>query len=391
MTPRPTVTIIGAGLGGLTAALALMRIGWRVRVYEAAPVLGEVGAGISVAAGTGRGLAALGIGPALLAASLPVPAVAFAHYRSGDLLAGVYDKGAPVDRGLATARHIHRADLHAILLDAVRAIDKGAVLTGKRLVHATQDGDRAIAGFADGSVVDADLLIGADGARSTVRQTSFDRDAPQFAGQIAFRCLVPIERAAPFMTRGNAVVSVGAARMFHRYLVRGGLLVNVIGIGQNEHWREEGWNTPASPAEFLADYADFHPDVTGLIAAAPRDSLIKWGLFVRPPMHRWNKGRVLLLGDAAHPILPFLGLGAALAIEDGVVLARALAAVPDLAVALDAYHAARIDRVENVRTQTLRQGEIIQSADPDRSGMQASPSQDVTLFDYDPTTVPIHV
>ncbi len=391
MTPQPTVTIIGAGLGGLTAALALMRIGWRVRVYEAAPVLGEVGAGISVAAGTGRGLAALGIGPALLAASLPVPAVAFAHYRSGDLLAGVYDKGAPVDRGFATARHIHRADLHAILLDAVRAIDKGAVLTGKRLVHATQDGDRAIAGFADGSVVDADLLIGADGARSTVRQTSFDRDAPQFAGQIAFRCLVPIERAAPFMTRGNAVVSVGAARMFHRYLVRGGSLVNVIGIGQNEDWREEGWNTPASPAEFLADYADFHPDVTGLIAAAPRDSLIKWGLFVRPPMHRWNKGRVLLLGDAAHPILPFLGLGAALAIEDGVVLARALAAVPDLAVALDAYHAARIDRVENVRTQTLRQGEIIQSADPDRSGMQASPSQDVTLFDYDPTTVPIHV
>ncbi len=391
MTPQPTVTIIGAGLGGLTAALALMRIGWRVRVYEAAPVLGEVGAGISVAAGTGRGLAALGIGPALLAASLPVPAVAFAHYRSGDLLAGVYDKGAPVDRGFATARHIHRADLHAILLDAVRAIDKGAVLTGKRLVHATQDGDRAIAGFADGSVVDADLLIGADGARSTVRQTSFDRDAPQFAGQIAFRCLVPIERAAPFMTRGNAVVSVGAARMFHRYLVRAGSLVNVIGIGQNEDWREEGWNTPASPAEFLADYADFHPDVTGLIAAAPRDSLIKWGLFVRPPMHRWNKGRVLLLGDAAHPILPFLGLGAALAIEDGVVLARALAAVPDLAVALDAYHAARIDRVENVRTQTLRQGEIIQSADPDRSGMQASPSQDVTLFDYDPTTVPIHV
>ncbi len=255
MTPQPTVTIIGAGLGGLTAALALMRIGWRVRVYEAAPVLGEVGAGISVAAGTGRGLAALGIGPALLAASLPVPAVAFAHYRSGDLLAGVYDKGAPVDRGFATARHIHRADLHAILLDAVRAIDKGAVLTGKRLVHATQDGDRAIAGFADGSVVDADLLIGADGARSTVRQTSFDRDAPQFAGQIAFRCLVPIERAAPFMTRGNAVVSVGAARMFHRYLVRGGSLVNVIGIGQNEDWREEGWNTPASPAEFLADYA----------------------------------------------------------------------------------------------------------------------------------------
>jgi salicylate hydroxylase len=386
-----SIAVVGAGLGGLTAALALLRKGWHVRVYEAAPMLGEVGAGISIAAGTGRGLAALGIGPALLAASLPVPAVAFAHYRTGELLAGVYDQGAPVDRGFATARHIHRADLHSILLGAVRAIDPDAVLTGKRLVDAGQDSDHAHARFADGSVIRADLLIGADGSRSAVRRALFDQDDPQFSGQVAFRCLVPIDRAAPFMGRGNAVVSIGAARMFHRYLVRGGSLVNVIGIGQNDHWREEGWNTPASTAEFLAGYADFHPDVTGLIAAAPVDSLIKWGLFVRPPLARWNKGRVLLLGDAAHPILPFLGLGAALAIEDGVVLARALAATPDLAPALDAYHAARLERVDLVRTQTLRQGEIIQSADPDAHGMDASPSQNGALFDYDPTTVPIHV
>jgi salicylate hydroxylase len=381
-----SIAIVGAGLGGLTAALALLRAGFRVRVYEAAPVLGEVGAGISIAAGTGRGLASLGIGPALLAASLPVPAVAFAHYRTGELLAGVYDKGAPVDRGFATARHIHRADLHAILLDAVRAIEPEAVLTGKRLVDASAD---AQARFADGSVVDADLLIGADGSRSAVRRALFDQDDPQFAGQIAYRGLVPYELAAPFMGRGNAVVSIGASRMFHRYLVRGGTLVNMIGIGRNDHWREEGWNTPASTADFLADYADFHPEVLGLIQAAPAASLIKWGLFVRPPMSCWNTGRVLLLGDAAHPILPFLGLGAALAIEDGVVLARALAASPDLDAAFAAFHAARRDRVESVRTQTLRQGEIIQSADPDREGMGASPSQNTALFDYDPTTVPI--
>jgi len=391
MTQVRTIAIVGAGLGGLTAALALLHAGWQVRVYEAAPVLGEVGAGISMAAGTGRGLASLGIGPELLAASLPVPAVAFAHYRTGELLAGVYDRGAPRDQGFATARHIHRADLHAILLDAVRAIDPDAVLTGKRLIDAGQDADRATAHFDDGSLVHADLLIGADGSRSAVRRALFDRDDPQFAGQIAYRCLVPIDRAAPYMGRGNAVVSIGAGRMFHRYLVRGGALVNVIGIGRNATWREEGWNTPASTSEFLADYADFHPDVTGLIAAAPAQSLIKWGLFVRPPIARWNNGRVLLLGDAAHPILPFLGLGAALAIEDGVVLARALGTVPDLVGALDAYHAARLDRVETVRTQTLRQGAMIQSADPDRQAMGASPSQNVTLFDYDPTTVPIHV
>jgi salicylate hydroxylase len=391
MKPAQSIAIIGAGLGGLTAALALLRAGWRVRVYEQARVLGEVGAGISMSVGTGRGLASLGVGPALLAASLPVPAVAFAHYRTAELLAGVYDNGTPVDRGFETARHIHRADLHAILLDAVRAIDADAVLTGKQLVDADQDQNAATARFGDGSVVQADVLIAADGTRSAVRRALFDQDAPEFAGQIAYRCLVPYELAAPFMGRGNAVVSVGAKRMFHRYLVRGGALVNVIGIGRSDRWREEGWNTPATNAEFLADYADFHPDVTGLIAAAPADSLIKWGLFVRPPIARWSIGRVLLLGDAAHPILPFLGLGAALAIEDGVVLARALRAAPDLTTALAAYRAARIDRVENVRTQTLRQGDIIQSADPDREGMGGSPSQNETLFDYDPNTVPIHV
>jgi salicylate hydroxylase len=391
MTPPASIAIIGAGLGGLTAALALLRAGWRVRVYEQASVLGEVGAGISLSVGAGRGLASLGLGPALLAASLPVPAVAFAHYRTGELLAGVYDNGVPPDHGFATARHIHRADLHAILLAAVRAIDADAVQTGKQLVMADQDEHQARAQFADGSSIEADLLIAADGTRSAVRRALFDQDAPQFAGQIAYRCLVPYDLAKPFMGRGNAVVSIGAARMFHRYLVRGGALVNVIGIGRSESWREEGWNTPATNAEFLNDYADFHPDVTGLIATAPPASLIKWGLFTRPPLARWSIGRVLLLGDAAHPILPFLGLGAALAMEDGVVLARALAATPDLDAALGAYRVARSERVESVRAQTIRQGEIIQSADPDREGMGTSPSQNVTLFEYDPTTVAIDV
>ena len=132
--------------------------------------------------------------------------------------------------------------------------------------------------------------------------------------------------------------------MFHRYLIRGGLLVNVIGISRSDRWREEGWSTPATNAEFLADYADFHPDVTGLITVAPPESLIKWGLFVRPPIADWHRGRVVLLGDAAHPILPFLGLGAALAIEDGIVLARALDEAATLPAALAAYHTARIER-----------------------------------------------
>ena len=143
--------------------------------------------------------------------------------------------------------------------------------------------------------------------------------------------------------------------------------------------------------EFLDQYEDFHPDVLGLIRAAPADTLIKWGLFVRLPIEVWSRGRVALLGDAAHPILPFLGLGAALAIEDGVVLARALDAAPSVEQAFAAYQAARMGRVEQVRVQTIRQGEIIQAGDPDRQDVAKSPSQDVRLFDYDPTGVAIHV
>lgn len=386
-----SAAIVGAGLGGLTTALALLSAGWRVRVYEQACVLGEVGAGITLSPGAGRALASLGLGPALLAASLPIPDIAFVHYRTGALLAGVFDKGRPEDRGFEAPRHIHRADLHAILLAAVGAIDPEAVLTGRRLADVAQDGSGVTLGFADGAMAKADLLIGADGARSTVRRLLFDDTPPAFAGQIAFRCLIPAEDAAPFMGAGNAVVSIGAARIFHRYLIRGGALVNVIGIAKSDRWREEGWNTPAAVDEFLTEFEGFHADVLGLIRKAPPDSLIKWGLFIRPPLAQWSAARVVLLGDAAHPILPFLGLGAALAIEDGVVLTRALSLAPTVERAFAAFQEARTERVETVRTQTIRQGEIIQASDPDAPAVTRSPSQDVDLFDYDPRRAPIHV
>jgi len=385
------VAIIGAGLGGLTAALALQRQGWRVRVYEQAPVLGEVGAGLSLSAGAGRGLASLGIGSAVLDASLPVPDIAFVHYRTGERLAGALTQDTPPDRGFDTARHIHRADLHALLLAAVLAQDPAALSTGKRLERLDESGSHVVAHFADGEACEADLLIGADGARSAVRRALFDDTAPQFAGQIAYRCLIPRERAALFMGGVNAMVSIGAARIFNRYLIRKGAVVNVVGIVQSDVWPQEGWNTPATVAEFAQAFDGFHPDVLGLISCAPTRDLIKWGLFVRPPIATWSHGRVVLLGDAAHPILPFLGLGAALAIEDGIVLARALTEISSFDGAFAAFERARIQRVETVRTQSIRQGEIIQASDPDRVGVGNSPSQNTTLFDYDPCTAPLHV
>ncbi len=380
--PRGTIAIIGAGLGGLTAALALLRAGWRVRVYEQAAVLGEVGAGITLSAGAGRALESLGLGPALRAASLPVPDIAFVHYRTGALLAGAFDNNAPPDHGFVKARHIHRADLHAILLAGVQAADPDAVITGARLTGIDDSG--AVAHFADGRRAEADALIAADGVRSTVRRLVFGADSPPFAGQIAFRCLIPRAEAAPFLGAGNAVVSIGAARIFNRYLIRGGALVNVIGIARSDSWQQEGWSTPASTEEFAAQFDGFHADVLGLIGRAPPQNLIKWGLFARPRAEHWSQGRVLLIGDAAHPMLPFLGLGAACAIEDGIVLARALNAAAAIEPAFALFRRTRAPRVELVRTESIRQGEIIQATDPDQDNLAQAPSQRAALFDYDP-------
>jgi salicylate hydroxylase len=398
-----TALIIGAGLGGLTTALALQRDGWCVRVCEQAHALGDVGAGITLSPGAARALSWLGVGRELLAASLPVPDIAFVHYRTGELLAGTVASGAPADRGFETPRHIHRADLHSILLAAVRSLDAAAVITGQRLV-AVEQGDSGVAarfagigaGAGAGAGGDnvattrkAQLLIGADGVRSAVRAALFDDSPPQFAGQIAFRCLIPTGQAAPFMHGVSAAVSIGDARIFNRYLIRHGTLVNVIGIARSERWQQEGWHTPATVTEFLEEFAGFHPDILGLIRCAPPHSLIKWGLFVRPPLRWWSVERVVLVGDAAHPILPFLGLGAALAIEDAVVLSRAMAQMPDLHGAFEAFQRARMQRVEAVRLGSIRQGEIIQAGDPRSSDLRKSPSQDSAIFDYDPYAVPV--
>jgi salicylate hydroxylase len=386
-----TIGIVGAGLGGLTAALALLRDGRRVRVYEQAAVLAEVGAGLTISTGAGRALDSLGVGQAVLKASLPVPDIAFVHYRTGALLAGAFNDGPPPDFGFDRARHIHRADLHAILAAAVRALDPEAILCGKRLTELVEDDSGVTLTFADGSQETSDVLVAADGARSTVRARLFGDAPPRFAGQIAFRCLIPRDRAQPFMTGGNAVVSIGGARVFNRYLVRGGALVNVIGISKSTRWSGEGWSTPATVDEFLEEYAGFQPDVLGLIGQAPPESLIKWGLFARPPIAEWSVGRTVLMGDAAHPILPFLGLGAALAIEDGVVLARALKASSDIATSFRAFQAARRERVEAVRVRTIEQGEIIQAQEPNLLSVTRSPSQNPVIFEYDPTTVALDV
>ena len=379
-----TVLIIVGGLGGAAAALGLARRGFKVRVFEQSVALKEVGAGLTVGLGAIRSLHALGVGDAVRAASERAAKLALLHYQSGALMAGAMDDGADFDDpAVWTTRHMLRADLHAILIDAVRALDPDAFALDHRFVAAEEDGDGVTATFANGAVARGDLLIGSDGLRSAVRAQLFGQKTPRFTGQVTWRCLLPMEIAAPFMSAGRSAIFIGPGRFFNRYSVRGKTLVNCVATAKTGIWSEEGWSVPSTVAEFMAQYESWHPDVVGLIAHAPDDQLFKWALYEREPLSSWTRGRITLLGDAAHPMLPFLGLGAALAIEDAVVLAMALANSDGAPAGLTRYEQARIGRATHVFGQARRQGDIYQGSDPTAYLRSNPPAGDRALYDYE--------
>jgi salicylate hydroxylase len=380
--------IAGAGLGGLTAALALRQAGFAVEVHEAANELGEVGAGLTLSRGAQSVFRELGLQDRVAALACRSMALPFVHYRTGRILNGAIDtaSGQPDDGTADVARQIHRADLHRVLVEAFAARGPG-VLTGHRLTGLEQGAHGVTVNFANGDSAHGAALIAADGVRSAVRELLYGEDVPRFTGQIAYRFLVPIEQARPFLALGRAAVFVGPRRTFNRYTLRGGAVLNCVGIAATDEWVGEGWSTPATPAEMLEAFAGWHPDVTGLIQCA-QDS-IKWGLFDRAPLGRWAQGRVTLLGDAAHAMLPFLGMGAAMAIEDGMILARAFAAEHEVGPAFARYEAARRPRTALLHAKSVEQGELTQARDPDDYDHGAAPAADPAILGYNPVTAAI--
>ncbi len=379
-----SIAVIGAGLGGLTAALALQRAGFRPRVYEQAAVLGDVGAGISVTPNATKGLESLGLGAALAATAMVPP-----QQRVCDGLTGTELKS--IDRRDVRARYgaayymLHRADLHALLVAAVTANDPRAIATGHELSTIETNEAGARLGFAGTPPVDAAIAIAADGARSRIRTRIFGDAGAEFTGHIAWRLLVPAAAAPRAARQPGSVVWAGPERSFVRYPVRGGALINCVGLTRSGAWRGEGWSQQVPAAAMAAEFAGWVPDVTDLIAAAPGGLVGSWGLFLRPPVDRLVAGPVALLGDAAHPMLPFMGQGAAMAIEDGVVLARCVAAAATPAAALSRYADARLARVHLIQAESAAGADRLQSGTPRLNRTE----DDLGLFDYDPATVAI--
>jgi salicylate hydroxylase len=341
------VAIVGGGIGGLTAALALLRHGIDVEVYEQAPELKELGAGVQISSNGTRVLYALGLGEAIEKAGVVVAGKEIRLWSTGQTWK-LFDLGAvSVERYGSPYMMFHRGDLHAILLNAIRREKPDAIHLGRKCKGVTQDGDRVTIEFETGEPVSAPIVIGADGVQSRVRASLFGGDRPEFTGIVAWRGLVPRERVPPGIKMDVGTNWVGPGGHVVHYPVRGGALLNFVGLLERDDWRVESWTVRGTIEELAHDFRGWNENVHAMIRAV--DVPYKWALFSRPPMPAWTSGRVTLLGDACHSMLPMLAQGAVMALEDGYVLARCLKKdAADPVAGLRRYEAARRERANKV-------------------------------------------
>jgi salicylate hydroxylase len=323
------VVIVGAGIGGIATALALRRCGIEHVVLEQAPRLTEVGAGIQLSPNGTRILDWLGVESALEAVAIEPSSHVFRHWTSGETLLEL-PLGAAVRESFgAPYLHAHRADLLRAMLGALGSSD---LRLGCRVAAVRQDESGVEAILEDGTSERGSILVGADGIHSLVRDQVFGEQVETSSdGYAAWRGLVPGEAAESLGIERRSYIWLGPGRSVVLYYVSGGRLLNWIGIGRSDEAKRESWSATGSVEALLADYAGWHPQIVGLMAATARPFITR--LIDREPLASWVRGRIVLLGDAAHAMLPYHAQGAVQSLEDAWVLARSIAMAANAASA----------------------------------------------------------
>lgn len=354
------IAIAGAGIAGLTLALALARRGFEARLLEAAPVLSEAGAGVQLSPNATRRLRELGLLEAVAAQAVRPAHVRIRRARDGTDLAVMPLGDGAERRYRAPFLLVHRADLQAALVDAVQAESRIALETGVRIAGVEVTADGLLIRDEDGAQRLVDGLVGADGIHSRVRALVAPAGDPLLAsGRTAWRSLVPAEAAPPHARAAASNLWLGPGAHLVHYPVRAGRLVNVVAIvgdGAGDPAGASDWAAAGDPARLAGAFASWSEDARALLAAAPAWRV--WPLCDRAPLPRWSRGAVTLAGDAAHPMLPFLAQGAAQAIEDAAALAEALHAHRSFPEAAGAYERSRRDKAARVQRDSRRQASI---------------------------------
>ncbi len=379
-------------MGGLTAAACLLMDGHDVEVYEQAPELGEIGAGIQISANAMHVIRHLGLGEAVAVQAVRPRSYTFCMADTGEVVQSFELSEAHERAHGAPYYHVHRADIHELLAARVEELKPGCIKTNHRIDHYEEDGKSVTAIFDNGARVASDLLVGADGLKSAVRRQMKGADNPIYTGDLAWRVLVPAAplrqhfpeiRQTLWMSGGGHAVS---------YFLRNGELLNFVGIVEKEKASEESWTLRRPWEEFKADFAGWNPAVQALIDSVPRDECYVWALHIREPVADWSTPRVTLLGDAIHATLPYLAQGAAMAMEDGAVLARALQQENELAAALNLYEHNRHDRTARVVRESSANGKLYHNWSREAI-LEAFSKRDMGaeraswLFNYNPLTV----
>jgi salicylate hydroxylase len=356
------VLIAGGGIGGLTTALAFLKRGHRVTVFEQSHQLDEVGAGLQISPNGMHVFDALGVSARVEKDAFRPRAQELRFGKGGGRILSIPLRDIARDRWGGEYLHVHRADLIDALGGALIDRAPDSVRLGCRVAGYRQDESSITAVLDSGEEVSGDLLVGADGIHSAIRTSINGEDKPRYTGNVAWRVVVPVSVLGQFAPPETASVWVGSRRHAVTYRLRRGSLANLVGVVECKERSIESWTSTGAREQALKDFKGWSPVIRTIFEKA--ETLNRWALYDRDPLPRWVDGRAVLLGDACHPMLPFLAQGAVMAIEDAYVLARLVTQREILPEALAAYEAERKPRTSRVQAGARHNAKLFHRANP---------------------------